>query len=121
MKSKTKFYFENVRPHIGEVNELASETVPGQTYPIRELLARAMRGLAVPQFEPEYDEPFANELEAEVDPTNTLGLDLVTAHEYHSHLKSKLGRAAGEPLESIPDGGAVEPHTKESKPVVIPE
>lgn len=77
----------------GEVNDLPSETIPGQSYSIKDLLQRALRGQEIPSYQGDYDE----DPSLENDPLNQDSLDLVDLQPMMSELhdlQEKQAKAA---------------------------
>lgn len=76
----------------GEMNDLPSETIPGQSYSIKELLQRALRGQEIPSYRGDYDE----DPSLESDPLNQDSLDLVDLQPMMSELHDLQDKQAKE-------------------------
>ncbi len=76
----------------GEVNDQPSETIPGQSYSIKELLQRALRGQEIPSYRGDYDE----DPSLESDPLNQDSLDLVDLQPMMSELHDLQEKQAKE-------------------------
>lgn len=76
----------------GEVNLDPSETIPGQSYSIKELLQRALRGQEIPSYRGDYDD----DPSLDCDPLNQNNLDLVDLQPMMSELHELQDKQAKE-------------------------
>lgn len=77
---------------VGEVNNLPSETIPGQSYSLKELLQRAMRGQEIPSYRDDYDD----DPSLDRDPLNQNNLDLTDLQPMLSELHELQDKHAKE-------------------------
>lgn len=76
----------------GEINNDPSDTIPGQSYSIKELLQRALRGQEIPSYRGDYDD----EPSLDHDPLNQDSLDLVDLQPMMSELHDLQEKQAKE-------------------------
>lgn len=94
------------RPLDIEENELPSETIPEQSYPLSEILRRAAQGMPIPCREAEYDEEAEpNSADLNFDRTNTYGLDLTELQLHGEQVGGHKTASAAPPApnENVPD------------------